>query len=73
MAKPVVLKRGQLLLLAFALLMIGVASGVTICGLYWHVHGFLALAAPVEIVGVAAFIVMSIWKSADDWAERTSH
>ena len=59
--------------LAFAVFMLGIAAGVMGAGLYWHVHGFVTVAAPAEILGMAAFIVMSIWKSLDDWAERTGH
>ncbi len=72
MAKPVTLKVGQFLLLAASLLLIGAAAGVIGAGLYWHVHGFVTLSAPLEILGILAFIVLSIWKSVDDWAARTA-
>ena len=73
MGKPVTLKTGQFLLLVLALLLIGAAGGIGGAGIYWHVHGFVALSAPVEILGLLAFIALSIWKSLDDWAARTGH
>jgi hypothetical protein len=72
MAKPVTLKVGQYLLLIASLLLIGAASGIIGAGLYWHVHGFVTLSAPVEILGLLAFIALAIWKSVDDWAARTA-
>ena len=48
-------------------------TGVMAAGLAWHVHGWVTWASPAEIVGMIAFIVMSVWKSLDDWAVRTGH
>ncbi|MGZ3272983.1 MAG: hypothetical protein ACXWKY_10480 [Caulobacteraceae bacterium] len=73
MTRPVTFKTGQFLLLVFAAFMVGVGTGVLVAGLYWHVHGFAALSAPLQIVGMAALIVLFIWKSLDDWAERTGY
>ncbi|HEY4029884.1 MAG TPA: hypothetical protein VGM25_06035 [Caulobacteraceae bacterium] len=73
MAKFVTLKTGQFLLLVVSLFLIGAAAGIMGAGLYWHVHGFVTLAAPAEILGMAAFIVFSIWKIVDDWAVRTGY
>jgi hypothetical protein len=72
MRRTVTLKVGQFLLLVVAILMIGVSTGVMAAGWRWHVHGAVALAAPIQIAGLAAFIVMSIWKSVDDWTAKTS-
>ena len=72
MAKPVTLKIGQYLLLIASLLLIGAAAGITGAGLYWHVHGFVTLSAPVQILGLLAFVVLAIWKSVDGWAARTA-
>jgi len=72
MAKPVTLKVGQFLLLVASLLLIGAAGGIAGAALHWHVHGFVTLSAPVEIVGLAAFIVLMIWKTVDDWGARTA-
>jgi hypothetical protein len=71
MAKPVTLKLGQYLLLIASLFLVGAGSGITGAGLYWHVHGFVTLSAPVEILGLLAFIVLAIWRSVDNWAART--
>ena len=73
MAKPVTLKAGQFLLFLLAVFLIGAGFGVMAAGLYWHVHGFVTLSSPFVIAGGAAFVVVSIWKSLDDWAERTGH
>jgi hypothetical protein len=73
MGKPVTLKTGQFLLLIVSLLLIGAAGGIVGAGLYWHIHGFATLSAPVEILGLFAFIALAIWKSVDDWAVRTGH
>ena len=73
MAKPVTFKVGQFLLLMASLILIGAAAGIIGAGLYWHVHGFVTLSAPVEILGLLAFIVLGIWKSLDGWAERTGY
>jgi hypothetical protein len=73
MTKPVTLKIGQFLLLIASLLLIGAASGIMGAGLYWHVHGFVTLSAPIEILGLFALIVLMVWKSLDDWAIRTGH
>jgi hypothetical protein len=73
MAKPVTLKVGQFLLLVASLCLIGAAAGVLGAGLYWHVHGFATLAAPLEILGGVAFVVLATWKTLDDWVERTGN
>jgi hypothetical protein len=73
MAKPVTLKVGQFLLLLLAVLMVGAGAGVLVAGLYWHVHGFATLSAPLQILGATALVVLCIWKSLDDWAERTGY
>lgn len=73
MAKPVTLKVGQFLLLVASLLLIGAAAGVVGAGLRWHVHGYATLSAPLEILGLLAFIALMIWKSLDGWAVRTGH
>ncbi len=72
MARPVTLKVGQFLLLVASLLLIGAASGIIGAGLFWHIHGFVTLSAPVEIVGLLALVVLMIWKSVDDWTARTA-
>lgn len=71
MARPVALKVGQFLLLVASLLLIGAASGIVGAGLYWHIHGFVTLSAPLEILGLLAFAVVMVWKSLDDWGART--
>jgi hypothetical protein len=73
MAKPVAFKAGQFLLLVFAAFTVGVGTGVLVAGLCWHVHGFTTLSAPLEILGMAALVALFIWKSVDDWAERTGY
>ncbi len=72
MVRLVTLKVGQFLLLIASLLLIGAAAGVVGVGLHWHVHGFVTLSAPLEILGILAFVVLTIWKSVDDWAARTA-
>jgi hypothetical protein len=63
MAKPVVFKLGQYLLLALSLLLIGAAGGMFAVAIHWRIHGALLVAIPVEIVGIAAFCVLSLWKT----------
>ena len=63
MARPVTLKVGQFLLLVASLLLIGAAAGIVGAGLYWHVHGFVTLSAPVQILGLLALVGLMIWKS----------
>ena len=63
MAKPVTLKVGQFLLLVASLLLIGAAAGIVVAALHWRIHGFVALSAPVQILGLLAFTVLMMWKT----------
>jgi hypothetical protein len=63
MAKPVTLKIGQYLLLMVSLLAIGAAAGMMTVAVYWRIHAILLLSIPVEIVGIAAFAALSLWKT----------
>ncbi len=63
MAKPVTLKVGQYLLLMVSLLAIGAAGGMMGVAIYWRLRGVLLLAIPIELVGLATFGALSIWKT----------
>jgi hypothetical protein len=74
MNKIITLRSGQFLLLLLSILLIGAGSGIMATVILWRAP--LAArnwAALFEIGGMACFIVLSIWKSCDDWAARTGY
>ena len=72
--QAVTLKVGQLLLLVFAVVMIGMGTGAAAPRASTGMStASCNLAAPLEIVGLVAFVLLSIWKSTDDWAARTGY
>lgn len=72
MARSVTLKRGQFLLLLLSVLALGAAGGMFGAVLAWHVPQARNPAIALELFGAVVFVGLSIWKSVDDWTDKTS-
>ena len=72
MKKLVTLRSGQFLLLLSSILLIGAGSGMLAMVILWRLPLVAReWATLIQIGGMIGFVVLAIWKSCDDWAERT--
>jgi hypothetical protein len=73
MAKPVVLKTSQYLLLLLATAATCTGGGMLLQAIFWHLPlAARSLGMLIMMAGQLTLVVFFIWRSVDGWAARTA-